>query len=466
MTFKLTIWRYLSVGIWLTAVLVPSNLQAQGTIELSDQLVDCLQQKTGVAFEEISRGDRPPTESEIAVGGECVALYAPTPSAATEASPVFSAELTACLEERLGTERFAALMSRAVGEPTPPEKTKAEICFAKYGKPTTPVPRPSRQTGTGDIAGMPAGLMQCLKAAVGEAAFADISAGRRPNATEQGNGEACFTQYRDQIRLSTPGDTPAPSGSPVMSDTHQACLRQVLGSDFERASVGMMLSPEQQRAAAEKCFGQQVSYNAPTVQPSFSPETDRCMIDAFGEELARAMQNGTYRGGSDDVIVAGKQRMVGCMDQRYGSASARRVPGAPGYPSPTYTYAPAVPSGSYAECLKKTLGDRYQTHISGQYNPTESEWQSIKSCMVAANPIPTPSVSSYSPYPPVVPPPSVYPAPINTDTAPASAVPNPGNSVDPKVACLQAALGANYTPYQQGYYYPAADEYTRMQACY
>lgn len=420
-------------GLLLVGVLFGlgmGRLQAR-ELELSAELVTCLKQALGDAtFSEISTGARVPTAAEKKAAEGCSRLFPtitdgqPTPTDSQEPSETSTGldqqEMQTCLESTLGKDRFAELRTGQGDKPSASERSQAEACFARHGKPTLSIPpiqssRPSPSSSS-KISGMPESMVNCLKETMGEAVFTEIASGQRPpTETERQAGEACFAQHRIEFEASFADNTngyQASEGNPIGLDPDkEACVARIMGDDFAKAKVGAQPSEVQMKQVATECFGyaeerwQEEAARRETARSETSGATDDCMDQVFGKELADKLRRG------EDVdksqFEASREKMEACFRSKYSQK----------------------PSD-----IEQAMPPLERSDSPAPYDPTETTgYQTMD---------PSPNSSAMSP----------------SDSA--------RYDYGAREECVKEALGANYEAYQQGQYYPSTDDYLKMKVCY
>lgn len=443
------------VGLFLMVFQVGFG-QAAGAVDLSDELVTCMQDTIGAdAFSAIASGVREPTAAEKAAGETCVAEFSPaitTPSASQP--PVeLSDDLKTCLEAGFGSDRFAAMLAGEVGQPTVEERTIAERCFATYGKPDVD-PRKTSATSDNRVSSgaasktitMPAGMVSCLEEALGADRYRIlVSQGGQPTETERSVSQVCFEKYRELIHES---DLSTPPPGTVMNPDTEACVRRIMGDAFETTRAGVAPSAEKRREVAETCFNMDADEieRLETTPPTNAmlPETQACMIEAFGEAVALQMMSGGTGRIDHSLIEAGKEKMQTCFARTYRHQSTDATNAAtapmmipPDQPKVWDTFERVT------ACEQTVLAGNFEAFQRGEYSPTDEELAKMKSCSSSGSSgSVTPSVST-----------STY---VESSKA--------LDSSERVAECTAGVLGSNYEAYKTGRYYPTEGEFAKLQS--
>jgi hypothetical protein len=158
---------------------------------MDEETAKCLVEQVGEeAFNEISRGVRPPTDDEIVKGNICFGGKGP--------GPLPDQQTMKCLAEKLGEERFNALMRG--GAPSPDDMLKAQECFVAgmpggppdVGMPEGPRVRPGARRGPGGSPQMDPTVTACIREAIGDEKFGKLMAGGRPAVEDEILMGGCF----------------------------------------------------------------------------------------------------------------------------------------------------------------------------------------------------------------------------------------------------------------------------------
>ena len=171
---------------------------------------------------------------------------------------------------------------------TSEEVKKGETCFDQYGQPGRRVGPPGGELG------MDAATISCLKNKVGERAFSEISVGKRgPTPKEMEKGEACF-----RPGLPTPVE-PGANGPPDIgvSSEEMSCVKGILGEErFQQLGPGRGEPSDEEKFKLRKCFpgrppgGKQEA--RPPEEMGMTPETLQCVKGIVGEERFKQMGPG------------------------------------------------------------------------------------------------------------------------------------------------------------------------------
>ncbi len=439
--------------------------RAAAPLAFSDALVTCLKEAVGpAAFAEISAGSRLPTASEKTAGENCRNLLptiddgVPTPSSTEEPTELTNqldaATLKVCLESALGADRLRELTTGQGGQPTATERTAGERCFKQYGQPDMAAPdkepptQPAAVTTGGAVRtiSLPAGMVSCLEEILGTDRFQALMQGGQPTGEERTATQTCFEKFRDEIYVAPSATS---SAGPGLDPEKEACVRRIMGSEFDVAQAGGAPSIEKKKAVATTCFGMSADEVERLEQSQVSPpeppaETRACMIEAFGEEVALGMLTGQAYAVDQAVLAAGKEKMRACFERTFPTG---------GGISSTQTALPAAPPiGSTPQvwdtfervtaCTQAVLGDQYEPYTKGQYAPTTSELEKMRQCSDAQS-----GTSAVAP---------------SVDSATSSQV---RDTFERFKACQQTVLGSNYEAQKIGQYVPTEAEAAQLRSC-
>lgn len=243
--------------------------------------------------------------------------------------------------------------------------------------------------GPGPGVDLPTDAIACLKDAVGEGAFTDISAGRRqPTPDEYAKGEPCFIKYH-------PPDG-GPGGVPDLPPAVQQCIIGIIGEEKLTRAMALarsggrpesVLTPDETRKVGETCFGG-ASQPPPGGGPAPStvqipPEMRACLQDVFGAARLEEFLAGRAQPTPEDIAKAEP-----CLGQ-----TASAPPGATPYPTPDPAQCAAQctayerPEGgrfTEQECAKLCAGEPIQVGPSpaptGEPPPGGGVEQCVASC--------------------------------------------------------------------------------------
>lgn len=192
-------------------------------------LTACLFEAVGAErFNAISSGASQPTAEEMKNGEACFTKlgFKPPQVTASPHQPV-DIQVEACLKQKLGNARIEQLKAAGGGGITFEEQQKAQPCFGDAPGAPSPIPmEPSKQMS------LDSATTACLKAAVGEDRFTQISAGgSTPTEAEMQAGQSCFGTK--PIGAITPDDVlvPAAEAVPYLPEDDQAVMIEEITPD-------------------------------------------------------------------------------------------------------------------------------------------------------------------------------------------------------------------------------------------
>jgi len=197
-------------------------------------------------------------------------------------------ELRECLLAAVGEARFTAI-GQGQGQPTDEEMQKGLACFNKLG-----IKPPSIDTSRV----IPPAIAQCMALALGQERFLAISTGKAvPSLDDRRAAESCFG--------ATPG--PMSEGiKPQMSPRVFECLKNAVGEDrFREISSGQSVPTETEQAAGEKCFSKfNRSQSTESVLPP--PTKQVPFLDERETSVSITGVTATEKNGVDIVIIKGR----------------------------------------------------------------------------------------------------------------------------------------------------------------
>ncbi len=301
---------------------------------------------------------------------------APTATPPDEGEIVLTPEQRACVTQYIDAELLDRILRREVRpeEILSPEQLQ-EIGRACFGLEATPPP----DAGVPPTIDLSPDVIACLKDAIGETAFGDISSGRRqPTPEEAADGQRCF-----------PHEAPGrPAGPRIeLTPEQRQCVSGIIGADTLARILNGQLRPEevltqeQMRRVGETCFGGTTGGSAPPPGAGGPPpEVVACVERVLGE--ARTQQ--LLRGGQPTPDEMRRVEAAGCFPRGQGSG------GGPGRGSVS-----EIPPEIRA-CLEGLFGaERVADFLAGRTQPTQEEINRAQTCVGGARGGPTPT----APYP-------------------------------------------------------------------
>ncbi len=206
---------------------------------------DCVKKTLGVDFDWFNNSANP----NVAGGYErfhhledkarkCFQNNPPPPSD-NEPRDFLSPVMISCLKNVIGETRFTAISS-GKADPTPSEAEKGGTCFEKFHD----VERPKVEYHSNETLGK--ATQSCLKLAVGDKRFAEISSGKVPTSSEIKKGKECF------------GDSSSPFAPPAVLkvDTKiKACINTAINKDrLSKIKAGDTEPTDAERSKVNACF--------------------------------------------------------------------------------------------------------------------------------------------------------------------------------------------------------------------
>lgn len=413
----------------------------------------------------------------------------------------FSPALVECMQSALGTERYLALTLGQLGknyQPTATEKTQVGNCLT-INQPTLITPQGLTAKNTDDIA-LPAEVLTCMQEKVPgfSEALARRQKGERvtPTTTQQETAKECFNSYDQSGRVIGTKQITHSEESPSKAKTETTemmynCFGQVLGTERVAAMRDGKSRPttEEEKKVKQNCVDKYSEDFRPselsksnkrsdsTKLTGMSDEQRSCLAELIGQDKMQAMLDGTFNPSESQK----KQMISKCFNEEHKQSNGLYV--RPDNARDSQAYANHDVPNYLKNCLTTVFGaSGVESMQNNQLNPTGAQTEQLTTCRkehysASSDNYPQPTIPSSPPtFLPVrgqggdTPPPTRgndTVAPLNTDTAVPPVLPaDLSQIVTHSEACKQAALGANYEPYQRGEYYPTPDEYTKMSACY
>lgn len=163
----------------------------------------------------------------------------PPPPSGTEPRYFMTPEMISCLKKSIGKTRFDEISS-GKSNPTPTEAQKGGLCFEKFND----IERPNVEYNTNET--LDKETQSCLKLAVGDKRFTEISSGKSPTANEIKKGRECF------------GDSSSPFAPPAVLkvDTKiKACINTAINKDrLAKIKAGKAEPTDAERSKVNACF--------------------------------------------------------------------------------------------------------------------------------------------------------------------------------------------------------------------
>lgn len=350
----------------LALLVLPGVAFAQEPLDFPEETLACLEtelQEAGFTTTEINdllegRVENPEATVKSRIGDEGILEIGRTcfpegfetsPPGATPPGepPTLTPEQRACVTQYLDQDLLDRILR---GEVRPedvlsPENMQkiGQVCFADAA-PTERVPVPPTLN-------LPEGVAACLKNAVGEQAFNEISSGQRPPTPEEmALGQPCFPSGPQQ------GPGGAPGGIHGLPPDVEQCVLGIIGREkFDQAKTSgrpeTVLTPDEMRRVGETCFG-----GAPPGRHQGGPPSDviACVEGALGKARAEELLRGV------PPTPEEMERARGCFPQ---DAAIIEV------------------SSPVEACVKQALGtERYAAlqHEGAQFSPEDN--QKVQGC--------------------------------------------------------------------------------------
>lgn len=163
----------------------------------------------------------------------------PPPPSDNEPQYFLSPVMISCLKKAVGESRFEEISS-GKSDPTPAEAEKGDLCFEKYHG----VERPKVEYSSNET--LDKETESCLKLAVGDKRFGEISTGKTPTTSEIKKGKECF------------GDSSSPFVPPAILkiDTKiKSCITTAINKDrLAQIKAGEVEPSNDERSKANACF--------------------------------------------------------------------------------------------------------------------------------------------------------------------------------------------------------------------
>ncbi len=329
---------------WLTVLSLasllaigPSQVFAQDAPkppEFSAELTTCLKNKLGSAYAEIASHDREPTEDELEKGEPCFEQFGPKqdPAQVKPANLNFAPGTEKCLKEKLGENFKAEFAGQKTKEQAKAFRAKTKDCFGR------------NVAGNGPPE-LPAEVKSCIVGAVGESAAAEMFKGKPP---EPGSelfkkieGAKCFKNF----------GPPPGHDRPELPAEKKACVEKIMGQSFDE----MRNEPteEQKQQIGKECFGG--GPGGPGGPGGQMPaEVQSCLNDAFGDRLE------DLKKGPEFLTDEQKQKAEGCFSKHGFRPGGPDGPGGgPGGPEL---------SEDKRKCVEEVLGGDFKSK-----EPTEEQ---------------------------------------------------------------------------------------------
>ena len=163
----------------------------------------------------------------------------PPPPSDNEPRYFMTPEMISCLKKTVGETRFNAISS-GKSDPTPTEAEKGGLCFEKFND----VERPKVEYNSNKV--LDKETQSCLKLAIGEKRFKDVSSGKSPTPSEVKKGRECF------------GDSSSPFAPPALLqvDTKiKECISGAINKDqLAKIKTGEVEPTDAERSKVNACF--------------------------------------------------------------------------------------------------------------------------------------------------------------------------------------------------------------------
>ncbi|MBI2589546.1 hypothetical protein HYW32_00720 [Candidatus Berkelbacteria bacterium] len=306
--------KFLALSLTVLSVFGSSQVNAQSAPKpprFSAELVQCLKEKLGSAYVEISSGDREPTEDEFEKGEPCFEEFGPKqdPNQVKPEDLNFAPGTEKCLKEKLGENFKDEFIGTKSKEQAKTFRAKTRDCFGKNVAGNKPPE-------------LPVDVKTCIIETVGQTAATAMFQGQ-PLAEDSElrkkiEGAKCFKNF---------GPPKSPGHDrPELSADKKACVEKIMGQSFD--NVQSEPTEEQKQRIGKECFGGQGKPGGPDGPDNQLPaEVQSCLEGAFGNQLD------DLKKGPEFLIDEQKQKVEGCFNKHGfrpgGQDGKNRIPDGP-----------------------------------------------------------------------------------------------------------------------------------------
>lgn len=357
----------------LALLVLPGVAFAQEPLDFPEETLACLEtelQEAGFTTTEIDdllegRVENPEATVKSRIGDEGILEIgrtcfpegfetSPPDAEPTGEPPTLTPEQRACVTQYLDQD----LLDRILRGEVRPEDVLSPENMQKIGQACFADAAPTERVPVPPTLNLPEGVAACLKNAVGEQAFNEISSGQRPPTPEEmALGQPCFPSGPQQ------GPGGAPGGIQDLPPDVEQCVLGIIGREkFDQAKTSdqpeTVLTPDEMRRVGETCFG-----GAPPGGHQGGPPSDviACVEGALGKARAEELLRGV------PPTPEEMERARGCFPQ----------------------HAAIIEVSSPVEaCVKQALGtERYAAlqHGGAQFSPEDN--QKVQGCFPTSGPV-------------------------------------------------------------------------------